>query len=725
VTAPYEAPDRTAEPQTAVRLRWIWRKLTAPYREARRVVRRVKRWLAPRTSPMIAASPVNAGEPLVFDAWLDAASLSRQMSDARRRRIEAFEPTAVAMIRCPPDREAFAAALALPPPPDAPDVSIILPVYNGATYVLECLASLARHRQQASFEVILIDDASDTETEALTRLAPNIRLMRNETNLGFLRTCNRALEQAKGRYTVFLNSDTQVQAGWLDALLRPFEEERDVGAVGPKLVYPNGRLQEAGGLINRDATATLVGLFDDPSRPRYNRRREVDYSSGACLAVRTDVLRELGGFDPAFAPAYCEDSDLCFRLRARGLRIIYEPRAVIAHHLSVSSDRLSGSYKRDLAVRNQQKLFERWSEEIDKLNDVRVIALYLPQFHPIPENDLWWGKGFTEWSNVAKATPNYLGHCQPNVPADLGFYDLRLAEALEAQASLARRYGIHGFCFYYYWFGGRRLLEQPLERLLASGKPDFPFCIAWANENWTRHWDGKDREILLGQHYSVEDDTAIIADMARYLRHPNYIRVSGRPLLIVYRPTLLPDPRATADLWRAECRRNGVGEIYLAVVDSFNQIAEFAHPRDIGFDAVIEFPPHNVTEQMDPPGPVVNPRFEGVVQDYRRVAMRFAGRELPDYPFLRTVMPRWDNTPRQQDRPHIFAAATPGAYQAWLESALQDARETCFGDERLVFVNAWNEWAEGAYLEPDRAFGHGFLEATRNGLDRWLRPRTA
>src|SRR5215469_15448600 len=212
---------------------------------------------------------------------------------------------------------------------------------------------------------------------------------------------------------------------------------------------------------------------------------------------------------------------------------------------------------------------------------VRAIAFYLPQYHPIPENDSWWGKGFTEWFNVTKAKPNFAGHEQPKLPADLGYYDLRLGSVMEAQAALAQRYGIYGFCYYYYWFGGKRLLEQPLEQMLATGKPDLPFCLAWANENWTRRWDGQDQEILVAQKHSRDDDLAVIADMMRYMRQAKYIRVNGRPLLIVYRPTVFPNIFDTTALWRAECRRQGLGEIYLAMVDSFGQTKRLRHPQDL------------------------------------------------------------------------------------------------------------------------------------------------
>ena len=371
------------------------------------------------------------------------------------------------------------------------------------------------------------------------------------------------------------------------------------------------------------------------------------------------------------------------------------------------------------SVRNASIVPRAPSPEPTNEDGVRLIAFYLPQFHPIPENDAWWGKGFTEWRKVAQAEPQFPGHYQPHVPADLGFYDLRLAETRERQAALARAAGIHGFCYYHYWFNGKQLLQRPFDEVLASGEPDFPFALCWANDPWSRRWDGRTDDLLQPQTYSADDDLAHIRWLLPALRDPRAITVDGKPMFLVYRGADLPDPARTCETWRREVEQAGLPGVHLVAVETAWDLGWDA--TQVGFDAKVLFQPQFgwlMTHVAKEHGQVAVPgKDELQVYNYDVVRAAVADLEPVDYRRYETVFPGWDNTPRVGERAVVIHNSTPSGYADWLRDAVYRAsvEET---DHRIVFLNAWNEWAEGCHLEPDVRSGHAFLEATHRTVDK-------
>ncbi len=367
----------------------------------------------------------------------------------------------------------------------------------------------------------------------------------------------------------------------------------------------------------------------------------------------------------------------------------------------------------------------------------RAIAFYLPQFHPIPENDAWWGKGFTEWANVVTGTPRFEGHGQPHLPADLGFYDLRLAETRQRQADMARAAGIEAFCYYHYWFQGKRLLSRPFDEVLASKEPDFPFCLCWANQTWSRAWSGREHDVLISQGYDDEDNARHIAWLCDVFADPRYLRVEGRPLFLIYLPEDIPGVSGMLGAWRRVCAEKlGVEPWFCGVRTGFSSL-DNAGIRALGFDGVVEFEPNrkhfpaakNATGHMISLLQRLLParwydalrgnhwlgqRNLNTIVDYAAyVDGRVSRPEMDDttYP---AVFPSWDNAVRRTSAT-IIENHDSRQYRRWLDDAISRVGARA-PEHRLVFLNAWNEWAEGCHLEPDQMHGGAFLDATADAL---------
>lgn len=380
----------------------------------------------------------------------------------------------------------------------------------------------------------------------------------------------------------------------------------------------------------------------------------------------------------------------------------------------------------------------------------KIIALYLPQFHPIPENDRWWGPGFTEWTNVAKAKPLFKGHVQPKIPADLGFYDLRLPETREAQASLARDAGVDGFCYYHYWFGGKELLERPFKEVLQSGKPDFPFCLCWANHSWSnKTWNRKSRlqanSMLIEQTYpGEEDDIAHFLSVLPAFRDPRYMKVDGKPIFFLYNPWTHSRVREWISIWRRLAEENGLKGLYLvAMCDStlaFKQNADgsrtmaspnlessaeiFKSVLDMGFDAVNSFGRRR--GEMLSKGKYKE-LFKSVLRkvglpvgayyDYAKTVRGFFAPEDKWENVIPTIMPNWDRSPRAALHDGVYVGATPEAFQKHILQAMDMIKDKT-PEHQILILKSWNEWGEGNYVEPDQEFGHGWLEAIKEAISQ-------
>lgn len=352
----------------------------------------------------------------------------------------------------------------------------------------------------------------------------------------------------------------------------------------------------------------------------------------------------------------------------------------------------------------------------------RVIAFYLPQFHPIKENDIWWGKGFTEWTNVGKAKRFFKNHYQPRVPADLGYYDLRVPETRKAQANMAKEYGVEGFCYWHYWFGnGKRLIERPFNEVLSSGEPDFPFCLAWANESWKGFAHGlKNRNLLIEQLYpGIDDYTAHFYEVLPALKDKRYIKVNNKPLFMIYKSIEFKDVKIFIELWNRLAIENGLEGIYF--VAQTPDIEDKGRIISLGFEAI------NLVRMFD----FIKKRkyLQKVIQrikidlfsypriyNYSDVLKWFSGREDKSKDVFPCIFPNWDHTPRSGKEGIILHESTPELFREHVSMVVDSVKDKK-PEERIIFIKSWNEWAEGNYMEPDLKFGMKYLEVLKEEIE--------
>jgi len=354
---------------------------------------------------------------------------------------------------------------------------------------------------------------------------------------------------------------------------------------------------------------------------------------------------------------------------------------------------------------------------------VSVVAFYLPQFHPIPENDEWWGKGFTEWTNVAKAKPLFKGHHQPHLPSDLGFYDLRVPEVREAQAELARTHGVDGFCYWHYWFGnGKQLLELPLNEILRTGKPDFPFCLAWANHSWVGKWHGLKQHMLFEQEYpGKEDHTAHFYRVVNAFRDERYIKINNKPLFLIYSPEEIPGIMSFIDLWKELAVKNGFNGMYFIGISKRKR----EHCPE-GFEGqTVHQPLHYISVYEKK----LYPRISGFIKrhtfgtipfvvNYERLITHYNFTDFHKDTFIPTIIPNWDTTPRLNTRGWVFNKSTPELFKKHFDNTMEFVNKQN-NEHKMIFIKSWNEWAEGNYLEPDLEWGRGYLNAVKEIVQKY------
>lgn len=638
--------------------------------------------------------------------------------------------------------------------PANPLVSIGIPAYNPKFYE-EALRS-ATQQDYPNIEIVVCDDSPDDQISRLTKKIqaeiPSrlIRYYKNASRLEGMMNLQRCLDLAEGKYIKFLNDDDVLMPTCVSRMVDVMEHDNGVSLVTSHrdLIDKDGKFiperihnvspfgfdtrVSGQGLINF-FYSHVINFVGEPSSVLFRATdiKPIKPTINSISGIPIRVINDIASFCNVLA-----NGDLVYLTDTLSKFRIHSQQRQAQSDIPAMAQESFKNFRLTLA--REKRSPENWAgttqctpwpdtgtpQEIDLMKALgralemrtrgshlsRLIAFHLPQFHSIPENDAWWGKGFTEWDNVKQGKPLFEGHYQPHEPGELGYYDLSDAATLEKQAKLARLYGLEGFCFYHYWFNGKRLLEKPVDMLLAHPEIDLPFCLCWANENWTRRWDGGEQEILIAQTYDPEGHERFAHDLLPYLRDPRYIRINGKPLILIYRADIVPKLADTVAAWRAIWHKMGIGEVYLVCVESFTARI----PQNDGFDAACEFFPHQINfSRLAPDTSIKHPDSLANIADYSKLTKEIESRAHPGYKRFHGVIPSWDNSARRRKGgASLFINSTPERYESWLNSAIRQTLIDFDGDERLVFINAWNEWGEGCHLEPDTKYGRAWLEAT-------------
>ena len=653
---------------------------------------------------------------------------------------------------------------------------VIVCVHNAMTEVDLCIRSILKHSTEIQ-KIIIIDDFSDEKTVRMLELhqkknPERIYITRTSKQSGYTKAANIGLKISNADIRTLLNSDTIVTANWSTKILSKFRIDKAIGIIGP---LSNAASYQSVPSITATSTQTAInglpeGITPDEINAYCQKTAEslvTPYTPlvhGFCMSIRKQCIEAVGYFDEVnFPKGYGEENDFCIRAQDAGFALAIALDTYIYHAKSKSYPseqrvqlmtdgwnelvKKHGKHRLQHAIKTmethpQLALMRRSVEthfyskehtkhslkanvnspsEFGTSKKLKTIAFYLPQFHPTPENDANWGEGFTEWTNVVKARPRFPEHFQPRLPGKLGFYDLRIPEIMTEQTKLAEKYGISGFCFYYYRFGDKRVLDLPLKSYLNNNEANLPFCYCWANESWTRAWDGKTSDVLFQQDYDEVTLTGYVRDIIQAFSDERYITIEGKPVLIIYQVAELSNPEIIIKDIRRRIKENSGKDVLIGSVFSHNFKLEMLSFLDF----VVQFPPHRIPRQtprvtikrkdMHP----YEPEREDYYEAYDEVIKSaLKGPSLTKKMWL-GVCPDWDNTSRRQRNATTLVGSTPEKFFEWTTKAAQLTREG-YATESIpapvLFVNAWNEWAEGAVLEPTEKFGYSYLEAFKRGI---------